>query len=60
LLLTKHVTKKEENRDFITLHVYSVSEEKRIFYPDNAFLRGYYINSPHYLVRFNVSKGVNR
>ena len=65
LLLSKHITKKEENRDFISLLVYPPvegpnGEPKRVYYPDDPLIKGFYINSPHYLVRFNVPKGVTR
>lgn len=62
LLLSKHITRKEENKDFISLLIFSTdsAELKRIYYPDDPISKGYYINSPHYLVRIKVPKGITR
>jgi len=62
LLLTKHITKKEENKDFISLLVFKNEKKEfsRVYYPNDAFIQGIYINSPHYLVRFNAPKGLSR
>ncbi|KAL1918488.1 uncharacterized protein VTP21DRAFT_3148 [Calcarisporiella thermophila] len=60
LLLTKHVTVKEENRDYITLHVYDGTDGERVYYPGKPMIPGVYVNNPHILVRFNVNPGVSR
>ncbi|KAI8979256.1 hypothetical protein BDF20DRAFT_868518 [Mycotypha africana] len=58
LLLSKHIMKtEEENTDYITLHVYSKTNGKRVFYPGTPFKEGTYVNSPHILVRFNAPAG---
>ncbi|ORE08732.1 cysteine proteinase [Rhizopus microsporus var. microsporus] len=57
LLLSKHIMVTEENTDYITLHVYSNTGGERIYYPDNPFKEGTYVNSPHILVRFNAPPG---
>lgn len=33
LLLSKHITMKEENRDYITLHLYGGTDGERVYYP---------------------------
>ncbi len=60
LLLSKHVLVKEENKDYITLHVYQDTNCERVYYPENPMIQGVYINSPHILVRFNARKGKSR
>ncbi|KAI9032133.1 hypothetical protein DFJ74DRAFT_653378 [Hyaloraphidium curvatum] len=54
LLLSKHVVEKEENLDYITLHLYDSTDGQRIYYPSNAMIQGVYINSPHVLIRFTA------
>ncbi|KAJ3344053.1 calpain 7 [Gonapodya sp. JEL0774] len=44
LLLTKHITLKEENKDYIALHVYENTNCDRVYYPENPFIQGVYIN----------------
>lgn len=58
LLLSKHILKKEENKDYITLHLYDNTQCKRIYYPGKPLIPGVYINSPHILVRFNAPPGL--
>jgi len=61
LLLTRHITQRDdfaENKEFITLHVYKAS--KRVYYPDNKFIEGTKINSPHYLCKINIPKGQSK
>ncbi|KXS19717.1 cysteine proteinase, partial [Gonapodya prolifera JEL478] len=60
LLLTKHITVKEENKDYIALHVYEKTNCDRVYYPENPMIQGVYINSPHILVRFNAPLGKTR
>jgi len=62
LLLTRHITDRDdfaENREFITLHVYK-SEGRRVFYPDNKYIEGVKINSPHYLCKMKPPRGTSR
>jgi len=60
ILLSKHVTeKKEEEDEFITLHVYDAGKPGRVYYAENALMRGTYINNPHYLTRMDVGAGVS-
>ncbi|KAG1506407.1 hypothetical protein G6F48_008997 [Rhizopus delemar] len=59
LLLSKHIMMTEENTDYITLHVYDDTGGERIYYPDNPFKEGTYVNSPHILVRFNAPPGIS-
>ncbi|CAO3701156.1 unnamed protein product [Rhizopus stolonifer] len=59
LLLSKHIMVTEENTDYITLHVYDNTGGERIYYPDNPFKEGTYVNSPHILVRFNAPPGIS-
>ncbi|RUP49175.1 hypothetical protein BC936DRAFT_143130 [Jimgerdemannia flammicorona] len=60
LLLSKHITIKEENKDYITLHLYAGTNGERVFYPGNPMKEGTYVNSPHILVRFNAPQGTSR
>jgi len=57
VLLSKHLTtvKELDPDDFITVHVYSKSSGDRIFYPHDAMISGTYMNSPHYLVKIDVT-----
>ncbi|RUS32309.1 LOW QUALITY PROTEIN: hypothetical protein BC938DRAFT_475762 [Jimgerdemannia flammicorona] len=50
LLLSKHITIKEENKDYITLHLYAGTNGERVFYPGN----------PMKEVRFNAPQGTSR
>ncbi|OZJ03292.1 hypothetical protein BZG36_02273 [Bifiguratus adelaidae] len=59
LLLTKHITKKEENRDYITIYVYKDTKGEKVYYPGKAMKEGTYVNSPHILMRFNASPGTS-
>ncbi|KAI8099416.1 uncharacterized protein BX664DRAFT_321198 [Halteromyces radiatus] len=59
LLLSKHIMVTEENTDYITLHVYNDTNGERIYYPDEPFKEGTYVNSPHILVRFNAPPGTS-
>jgi calpain-7 len=58
VLLTKHLTeiKSLEKDDWITLHVYSNSGGKRVYYPHDPFMKGVYMNSPFYLQRWETEK----
>ncbi|KAI9348162.1 hypothetical protein BDR26DRAFT_854076 [Obelidium mucronatum] len=62
LLLSKHITIKEENKDYITLHVYSQTNCRRVYYPDmyRVIYVGVYVNSPHILASIQVPKGKSR
>ncbi|CAG8512546.1 16685_t:CDS:10 [Funneliformis mosseae] len=60
LLLTKHITVTEENKDYITLHIYNDTNGEKIYYPRTPWKQGAYVNSPHILVRFNAPTGVSR
>ena len=58
VLLSRHVTTKEERaEDYITIHVYENTRGGRVYYSENALVRGTYINSPHYLARFDAPPG---
>ncbi|KAJ1988975.1 cysteine protease [Coemansia spiralis] len=57
ILLSKHVLKTEENRDFIALHVYDDSNGRRVYEPRSALHIGEYVNTPHVLVQFSASLG---
>ncbi|KAJ2088269.1 cysteine protease [Coemansia sp. RSA 1813] len=57
ILLSKHVLKTEENRDFIALHVYDQSSGRRIYEPRSALHIGEYVNTPHVLVQFSATQG---
>lgn len=62
ILLTRHITERDdfaENKEFITLHVYK-SDGRRIFYPDNRFIEGTKINSPHYLCKMKPPAGTSK
>ncbi|KAI9253001.1 hypothetical protein BY458DRAFT_522456 [Sporodiniella umbellata] len=59
LLLSKHIMVTEENTDYITLHVYDNTGGERVYYPDNPFKEGTYVNSPHILIRFNAPPGAS-
>ncbi|KAJ3134094.1 calpain 7 [Physocladia obscura] len=56
LLLSKHVTTKEENRDYITLHIYADTNCRRVYYPEmyKVIYVGVYVNNPHILASFKV------
>ncbi|ORY05511.1 cysteine proteinase [Basidiobolus meristosporus CBS 931.73] len=60
LLLTKHVLVKEENRDYITLHVYGDTGCSKVYYPEKPLVQGIYVNSPHILIRFNSPPGIHK
>lgn len=50
----RHVTtleRDESSGDFLTMHVYSGTKGKRVYYPDNPMFRGIYTNNPHTLIR---------
>ncbi|KAJ2782521.1 cysteine protease [Coemansia javaensis] len=57
ILLSKHVTKTEENRDFIALHVYDGRGGRRVCEPRAAMHIGEYVNTQHALVRFEAAPG---
>ncbi|KAI9199322.1 uncharacterized protein BJ171DRAFT_216174 [Polychytrium aggregatum] len=57
ILLTKHVTRLEDNTDFIAAHVFGNGKKKRIYYPSNTVHKGVYMNSPHNLVRLMINPG---
>lgn len=63
ILLTKHIhtskTGDQENNDFMTLHVYEEVKtiDRRVYYRADPMHSGTYINSPHYLVRFEPKAG---
>ncbi|KAF7730256.1 calpain 7 [Apophysomyces ossiformis] len=59
LLLSKHITVTEENTDYITLHIYNNANGGRVYYPEEPFKEGTYVNSPHILVRFNAPPGTS-
>ncbi|CAI2183585.1 14445_t:CDS:10 [Funneliformis geosporum] len=50
LLLTKHITVTEENKDYITLHIYNDTNGDKIYYPRTPWKQGAYVNSPHILI----------
>lgn len=58
ILLSKHLTsvKELETREAITLHVYEKRNGNRVYYPNDPYIRGVYINNPHYLVRLDTEK----
>ncbi|KAI8612349.1 hypothetical protein BC830DRAFT_1067730 [Chytriomyces sp. MP71] len=62
LLLSKHITSKEENKDYITLHVYADTNCNRVHYPEmyKVIHVGVYVNNPHILSSFTVPKGKSR
>lgn len=42
------------------MYVYDKSNGERVYYPDNPFKEGVYVNSPHILIRFNSPPGTHR
>ncbi|KAJ1864743.1 cysteine protease [Coemansia sp. RSA 989] len=54
ILLSKHLVKTEENRDFIALHVYDSNDGRRIYEPRTAMHIGEYVNTQHVLVQFTA------
>ncbi|XP_028403793.1 calpain-7-like isoform X2 [Dendronephthya gigantea] len=61
ILLTRHILDRDDfanNKEFITVHVYKTSGQ-RVYYPDNCYIEGVKINSPHYLVKLNPDKTTN-
>ncbi|KAJ2520321.1 cysteine protease [Coemansia sp. RSA 1939] len=54
ILLSKHVLKTEENKDYIALHLYDQSDGRRIYEPCSALHIGEYVNTPHVLVQFTA------
>lgn len=63
ILLSRHITERDDfadNKEFITVHVYKSPGSARIYYPDNPFLEGTKINSPHYLAKMRPSKGIQK
>ncbi|ORX43693.1 cysteine proteinase [Hesseltinella vesiculosa] len=59
ILLSKHIMVTEENTDYITLHIYKDTNGDRIYYPDDTFKKGTYVNSPHILLRFTAPPGTS-
>ncbi|KAJ1649158.1 cysteine protease [Dispira simplex] len=59
LLLTKHITVKEENRDYLSVYLYDKTSGKRVHSPENPVEKTDFINSPHLLVRFNARPGLS-
>ncbi|KAJ1961695.1 cysteine protease [Dipsacomyces acuminosporus] len=57
VLLSKHVLRTEENKDFIALHVYDGKGGCRIYEPRSAMRVGEYVNVPHALVQFTATPG---
>ncbi|KAJ2556937.1 cysteine protease [Coemansia sp. RSA 1933] len=57
ILLSKHVLKTEENRDYIALHVYDQNSGGRIYEPQTALHIGAYVNTPHVLVQLSAVQG---
>lgn len=67
VLLSKHSTaKKEEEDEFITVHVHADDPDRAlrpalVYYPgDRTLFRGTYINNPHFLARLDVPAGRSR
>ncbi|KAJ3011703.1 UNVERIFIED_CONTAM: calpain 7, partial [Siphonaria sp. JEL0065] len=62
LLLSKHILKTEENRDYITLHIYAHTDCHRVYYPEmyKVIYVGVYVNSPHILASIQVPQGKSR
>ncbi|ORY41046.1 cysteine proteinase [Rhizoclosmatium globosum] len=62
LLLSKHVTTKDENKDYITLHIYENTNCHRVYYPDmySVIHIGAYVNSPHILASIKIPQGKSR
>ncbi|CAM9119736.1 unnamed protein product [Ectocarpus sp. 12 AP-2014] len=57
VLLTRHVTAIESDPtegDFLTMHVYTDTQGKRVYYPEKPMFRGIYTNNPNTLVRFDL------
>ncbi|KAJ1929945.1 cysteine protease [Tieghemiomyces parasiticus] len=59
LLLTKHITQKEENRDYISMFVFDKARGERVYSPELPFVSNDFINSPNVLVRFNAEPGIS-
>ena len=61
VLLSKHeIEKKEEDTQYIAVHIYNNDQKGLIYYPENAVLSGTYINNIHFLSRMNVDPGTHR
>jgi len=63
ILLTRHIMERDDfadNKEFITVHVYKGEGSSRIYYPENPYLEGTKINSPHYLTKMRPSKGTSK
>lgn len=43
LLLSKHITISQENKEYITLHVYNDSKGERIYYSSEPWKQVYYL-----------------
>ncbi|CAN0083321.1 unnamed protein product [Ectocarpus sp. 13 AM-2016] len=55
VLLTRHVTAIESDPtegDFLTMHVYTDTQGKRVYYPEKPMFTGIYTNNPNTLVRY--------
>lgn len=53
-VLRRHVTRLERDPnegDFLTMHVYSGTQGKRVYYPDDPMFRGIYTNNQHSIIR---------
>ncbi|KAK2578643.1 hypothetical protein KPH14_012135 [Odynerus spinipes] len=56
ILLTRHITDIadfRENKEYITVLVYR-NNGKRVYYPDEPYIHGIRINSPHYLCKIKL------
>lgn len=51
ILLSKHILKTEENKDYIALHVYNTANGRRVYESQAAVHIGEYVNAPHVLVQ---------
>ncbi|KAL5496731.1 hypothetical protein EMCRGX_G013080 [Ephydatia muelleri] len=61
ILLSRHITTKSDfanNEKFITIHVSNKTGGRKVYFPEQFFVQGIKINTPHYLAKLeNLPKG---
>ena len=48
----------DDEEDYLTCHVFSNTDGKRVYAPEKRFVSGLYTNDPHNLIRFDVDPAI--
>ncbi|KAJ1910405.1 cysteine protease [Mycoemilia scoparia] len=57
LLISKHIQKTEENKDYISILVHNDTDGKRVYERKTPWRQSGYVNNVHSLVQFNAESG---